>query len=63
MALGDGFDEADGLLNRRRGVVFQAEGEGEEEQDLGVGLALDLRVERRVDGEDQVALDRGEPLM
>ncbi len=30
------------------------------EQHLGVGLALDLRVQRRVDGEDEVALDRGE---
>ena len=58
--LGDRFDEPDRLLDGGRGVVLEAEGEREVEQHLGVGLALDLRIQRRVDGEDEVAFDRGE---
>ena len=53
MALGDRFDEPDRLLDGGRRVVLETEGQGEEEQHLGVGLALDLRIQRRVDGEDR----------
>ena len=61
--LGDRFDEPDRVLDRGRRVVLQAEGQREVEQHLGVGLALDLRVERRVDREHEVALDRPNSLM
>ena len=60
MAAGDGFDEPDRLLDGSRGVVLEAEGEREVEQHFGVGLALDLRIQRGVDGEYQVAFDRRE---
>ena len=59
-APGDRFDEPDRPLDGGRRVVLEAEREREEEQHLGVGLALDLRIERRVDREDEVAFDRGE---
>ena len=57
---GDVFDEPDRLLDGARRVVHQAERQREVEQHLGVGLALDLGVQGRVDGEYQVAFDRGE---
>jgi hypothetical protein len=60
VAFGDIFDEPDCLLDGRWRVVLKAEGQGEEEQDLGIGLTLDLGVERRIDREDQIALDRPE---
>ena len=55
---GDGFDEPDRLRDGGRRVVLEAEGQREVEQHLGVGLPLDLRIQRRVDGEDEIALDR-----
>ena len=60
VAGGDRFDEPDRLLDSGRRVVLEAEGEGEIEQHLGVGLAFDLRIQRRVDREYQVAFDRRE---
>ena len=60
MSARDVFDEPDCALDRGRRVVLEAEREREVEQHLGVGLALDRRVERRVDGENEVPFDRGE---
>ena len=40
------------------GSSLQPQGQGEVEQHLGVGGPLDVGVQRRVDGEGQVALDR-----
>ena len=60
VTVGDVFDEPDRLLDGGRRVVLQTERQREVEQHLGVGLALDLGVQGRVDGEYQVAFDRGE---
>ena len=57
VAAADVLDEADRALDRGRRVVLEPERQREEEERLGVGRALDRRVERRVDGEQQVALD------
>jgi hypothetical protein len=53
----DLFDEPDGSLDGGRRVVLESEGESQEEERLGVGRALDLRVQRRVDGQHELALD------
>ena len=50
------LDEADHAGDRGRRVVLQTEREREVEHQLRVGRALDLRVERRVDGEREVSL-------
>src|SRR3954447_22494378 len=60
VARGDRFDESDRLLDGGRRVVLEAESEGEIEEHLSVRLALDLRIHRWVDGEDEVTFDRGE---
>jgi hypothetical protein len=54
------LDEADRVLDGRKGVVLETERQRQVEEDLGVGRALDLRVEGRVDGEDEIPLDRRE---
>ena len=60
VAAGDRLDEPDRLFDGGRRVVLEAEGQSEVEQHLGVGLTLDLRIQRRIDGEDEVAFDRAE---
>src|ERR1700733_7081582 len=57
---GDFLDEPNRLLDGGRGVGFEAEAQREEEQHLGISLTLDLRVERRVDSQNQITLDRPE---
>ena len=56
--LPDLLDEADRALDRSRRIVLEAEREREEEQHLGVGRALDQGIERGIDCEHEVALDR-----
>jgi hypothetical protein len=53
----DLLDEADRALDGAGRVVLETERESEEEEHLRVGRALDRRVQRRVDGEHEVALD------
>ena len=57
---GRGLDEPDRPLDGAGRVVLEPEREREVEEHLGIRRPLDLRVQRRVDREGQVALDRGE---
>ena len=50
------LDEADRSGDCLRRVLLETERQGEEEEQLGVGRSLDLREERRIDGQRQVAL-------
>ena len=54
------LDQADRAGDSVRGIVLQTERQREVEQDLGVGLSGDLGIQRFVDREHEVALDRGE---
>jgi hypothetical protein len=54
------LDEPDHALDGGHRVVPQAERERQVEQHLRVGRPDDVRVERRVDGEHEVPLDRRE---
>ncbi len=57
VAVADVLDQADRGLDGGRRVVLEPEREREVEEHLRVGRALDLPVERGVDGEHEVALD------
>src|SRR5262245_59775856 len=59
-AAADVLDVADGALYRTGRVVLEPHGEGEEEEDLRVRGALDPRIQARVDGENELALDERE---
>ena len=61
MDTGHVLDESDCAFDGLERVAVESEGQCEEEQHLRVGRALDVRVERRVHGQNEVPLQLGEP--